>query len=145
MFDISFGQNLSQQNDQAMGKIIIGGFSETFKSDLSYWSQTEYFGHWIHEINKIIIGEVSCTGLITSLTDPGNANFLTWWPLYRLDDRYVAIQNHLLFLNEIESKMDLRNLNRFVPEYEKYSEEGEPVSEWMTSIRDLGEFLSNNQ
>ena len=39
------------------------------------------------------------SALITSVGEPGTANFVFWWPLYA-DGETVRVQHHVLFLSE---------------------------------------------
>lgn len=72
--------------------------------------------------------------------DPITANFIYWWPIYRLDNT-VYLQNHILFLSKLSVPFDPHDPFRFVPERELISETGEKISEWSVPIADLEGFV----
>jgi hypothetical protein len=39
------------------------------------------------------------------MRDPSVANFIVWWPMYRVDET-VFIQNQLLFLDQLASSFN---------------------------------------
>jgi hypothetical protein len=122
-----------------LGKITIGDFEETFESSLNFWSKDKYEAQWHDAIIRITEGEdMSC--LITSMYDPLLANFLTWWPLYR-EGRKIIVQNHLFFLEEAKGHFDPENPYAYVKKYEAINEDGEKISQWVTSIDEIREFL----
>jgi len=62
--------------------------------------------------------------------------------MYRIGDT-VKFQNHILFLNELETPFDPTDPYRFVPERMIINNDGEKISEWSASMSDLERFLSN--
>jgi CdiI N-terminal domain len=78
--------------------------------------------------------------LMTSMTDPRNSNFLTCWPMYR-EGEDVYIQNTLIFLDEIEGDFNPAAPWDSVGPREVIDEDGNRVSEWITSMRSLREFF----
>jgi len=73
--------------------------------------------------------------------DPTAANFIYWWPMYRLDDT-VHFQNHILFLNELKAPFDPNDPFRFVRERTIFNSQGDRISEWSISISELECYLS---
>jgi hypothetical protein len=80
---------------------------------------------------------------ITSITEPAHANFITWWPVYRIGPT-VFIQNHLLFLEQLPTNFDVSDPYVHVPERHQFSEEGECVSEWEIPALALERFLESS-
>ena len=124
-----------------LGLLTIGSYVERFVAATTYWDVTRYRRHWQQAITRIVQGSVTST-LITSMYDPAVANFIYWWPMYRLGHT-VQFQNHILFLNELETLFDPNDPFRFVPERMIINSDGEKISEWSASIADLEGFLSN--
>lgn len=124
-----------------LGLLTIGSYVERFVAATTYWDVTRYRRHWQQAITRIVQGSVTST-LITSMYDPAVANFIYWWPMYRLGHT-VQFQNHILFLNELETPFDPNDPFRFVPERMVINSDGEKISEWSASIADLEGFLSN--
>jgi CdiI N-terminal domain len=123
-----------------VGVITIGSYVERFVAAITYWDVPSYRRHWQQAITRIVQGSVRST-LITSMYDPAVANFIYWWPMYRLG-RTVQFQNHILFLNELEKPFDPSDPFRFVPERTIVNSDGEKISEWSASVTDLEWFLS---
>jgi hypothetical protein len=124
------------------GIIQIDDFQESFLSSSVFWKSQDYEAHWKEQI-KIIVsgGTVSC--LITSMIDPGSANFIFWWTLYR-SDRIVYFQNQILFLSSIAGPFDVEHPERHVRERSVRTEDGEEISEWKTSVEALQAFLQRS-
>ena len=128
-------------SDDRSGLITIGSFVERFVSSMEYWDATRYRLHWRQAITRIIHGS-STSALITSMYDPALANFIYWWPMYRLEQT-VQFQNHILFLNELETPFDPNDPFRSIPERRIVDSDGEEISEWSATIADLEGFLAN--
>jgi contact-dependent growth inhibition (CDI) system CdiI-like immunity protein len=124
-----------------LGLITIGSYVEHFVAATGYWDVTRYRRHWHEALTRIVQGSVTST-LITSMYDPAVANFIYWWPMYRLGHT-VHFQNHVLFLDELKTPFDPSDPFRFVPERMIVGMDGENISEWSASIADLESFLSN--
>lgn len=133
--------NLKPNEEASYGLITIGSFQERFIAPLHYWKTKDYENHWKIAINRIIKNEQqSC--LITSMYDPQNANFIIWWPMYRLDEN-IHIQNNILFFNQLGKPFEINAPFSFVPNHEILTEDGEKISEWIISIKDLESFINN--
>ncbi|XZE20901.1 hypothetical protein SH449x_000793 [Pirellulaceae bacterium SH449] len=138
MFDISLNSN-AIESSTCVGEIRIGGFFESFECSLEFWKASDYEAQWRRAINTIVCGaEKSC--LITSMTNPASANFLFWWPIYRVD-RVVFIQNQVLFLDECRKTFDLGKPEKWVPDRVSINEDGSKISEWSAPLTDLKEWL----
>ena len=78
------------------GAILLGSIEERFLVPLSYWQPIDYEKHWRDALQRILAGEkTSC--LITSMYDPSLANFIVWWPMYRVGE-LIFVQNQILSL-----------------------------------------------
>ena len=53
----------------------------------------------------------------------------------------VFLQNHLLFLDQIDGVFDPSQPYAHIPSRETVSEDGEPISEWKITLDDLMLFL----
>ena len=142
MFKLKLGfQTIESEGEQALeGQLTIDEFSEPFKSSISYWNRDEYLSQWKSGFQAILQGEKK-SAFITSMYDPTKANFIFWWVMYR-NEKDVFIQNHVLFLDELDEAFDENDFIKFVPERETLSEDGEPISEWKASIIDIREYFS---
>src|SRR5215211_3287823 len=89
------------QEEVSIGEIKIDDFSERFRASLSYWDQKKYENHWKRAIEGIVDNTTSTSCLITSMYDPSIANFIIWWPFYRVGN-IVYIQNQIFFLESLQ-------------------------------------------
>src|SRR6266478_1983231 len=67
------------------GLITTASFQERFIVPLHYWNATDYVQYWRQAISRLI-GESDKSCLVTAMYDPQTANFIKWWPLYRVGD-----------------------------------------------------------
>lgn len=138
MFDIRFDNSASDDldSDSSQGVLLLGQHRHLFSSSLEFWSPVDYELQWRRGIRNLVQGgEKSC--LVTSITNPANANFLVWWILYResvwdisqLDlaehsptsperEDIIVFRNDMLLLEDIRGEFDLQYLEEFVPERE---------------------------
>jgi len=124
----------------AFGIIQIGSFQERFISSLDFWSIEEYEQQWIQGLIRVVNHEAKST-LITSLTNPKNTNFITWWPIYRIKET-VCFQNHLLFLADLTTPFDPKSPYSHVHKHSTKSDEGQRISEWQLPIAAIKDFLN---
>jgi hypothetical protein len=143
-FSIDLLDEPAPDNQSArFGLITIGSYVERFVAAITYWDVSSYRRHWQQAITRIVQGSVTST-LITSMYDPALANFIYWWPMYRLGHT-VKFQNHIFFLNELDTPFDANDPFRFVPDRTITNSDGDKISEWSASIADLECFLANGR
>jgi hypothetical protein len=136
-FSIEFTPHAEDPMEAAMrvGVIRIGDFEERFESSTEFWSPARYESQWSEALSRLHQKSPrSC--LITSITDPANANFIFWWPMY-LVDQNVHFQNHALFFSDIEGSFDPDDPYRHVPQRSVTNEQGERISEWIIPFNDV--------
>jgi hypothetical protein len=125
---------------EASGKIIIGDFTEAFSIPLGFWGVSDYRHSW-QQAFEVLNGNLHSTScLMTSMTDPRQSNFLVCWPMYR-EGEDVYIQNAIIFLDEIEQAFDPAAPWGSVGPRRGIDEDGNRVSEWITSMDSLREFF----
>jgi hypothetical protein len=138
MFSISFASQKSRGR-VAIGTIAIGAFAERFEAPLDYWSREDYEAHWREAVSRIVGGHKR-SALITSMIEPLNANFIVWWPMWRVGAR-VFFQEHLCFLDRLRGDRAFLFPYRHVRARGDHRR-GEPrPSEWSTSATSLEGFL----
>lgn len=132
-----------EENDgsaEAPGRIIIGDFTETFRVPLGFWDESDYRRSWRQAFEVLNANPHSTSCLMTSMTDPRNSNFLVCWPMYR-EGEEVYIQNAIIFLDEIEEAFDPAAPWGCVGPRRGIDEDGNKISEWITSMDSLREFF----
>lgn len=137
MFSIEI---LDKSRPVGRGRILIGTFQEEFEMSFEYWTGAEYQRQWSNALDKALT-EGTPVALITSLTDPATANYLSWWPIYPIG-RELVFQNAILFLNELSERFDLDRYECYVSSREVLTENGDPISEWRASASEVREFLT---
>ncbi len=132
---------VADDEKMAIGKILIGEFYENFHASLSYWDSDKYEFQWKQALTRIIEG-ASTTALITSMYDPQLANFIFWWVLYR-DGEDIYIQNHVLFMDDIDGSFEEGCVYDYIPQREIVNEDGDRISEWVTELKAIKSFLNS--
>ncbi|MEZ4299424.1 MAG: hypothetical protein R3B70_31020 [Polyangiaceae bacterium] len=125
--------------DGAVGEISIDSFRERFVVDLSFWSRDRYMQQWVKAARDIV--QKDRTALITSLVHPSSASFISWWALYR-DGESVVVQQQLCFIDALDRPFDPERVEEFVSPRETTSEDGQEISEWLTTLEDVTRFAA---
>ncbi|MEU9179133.1 hypothetical protein AB0C90_20170 [Streptomyces sp. NPDC048550] len=125
---------------EAVGRIVIGDFVETFRVPLGFWSESDYRRSWRQAFDALKDGLNSRSCLLVSMTDPENSNFLTCWPMYR-DGENVYIQNAIIFLGELELGFDTGEPWASIGPRCTIDEDGNKISEWETSMDSVRNFF----
>jgi hypothetical protein len=125
------------------GIIQIGEFRERFITALAFWSACDYQIQW-NQALKRILGHSTQSCLITSLTDPETTNFITWWPIYRVDD-ILYFQNQVLFLADLADPFNPDDPYKHIPSRKTRTEEGNRISEWSLSVDEVKCFLVKSE
>ena len=119
---------------------MIGEFTETFVVPLGFWGEADCRASWRRAF-EVLEGDpraVSC--LMTSMTDPVASNFLVCWPMYR-EGEDVYVQNAIVLLDEMEGRFDPGAPWGSVEPRRGMDDDGNRVSEWVTSMGSLREFF----
>ena len=139
MLDIAFIKGpVKEFGERTMlGELTLGDHKEKFNSPLTYWSADDYRNHWIKAAERVVSG---CdAAFFVSVYDPLIANFLEWWPMYP-EGQIVYAQNHLLFLDQLNGPFDISDPWRHIGSRNTESEDGEKISEWQLSMKDIEAF-----
>lgn len=119
----------------ANAEIIIGGHKEAAEVPLQYWRRDRYRKQWRDALQGIVSGkQTGC--LITGMYDPKHANFLMWWPMWRVGET-VYVQNQILFMDKIRQGFDEDRIEHYIPKRMTTTSEGEKISEWSVNVKDI--------
>lgn len=141
-FSITFtGKTADDDPALAIGELRLGEQCEWFQAATGYWSVEDYQASWITALQRLLAGApVSC--LITSLTDPRDANFFETWPLYR-EGEEVFVQNRLLFIDQLAAPFAPDAPWESVDPRTTVDGKGRPVAEWRIALTDVENFLDS--
>jgi hypothetical protein len=131
-----------QSSDEAVwAQVVIGDFAERLEVPLNYWQQDDYKRQWADALSKILSGNYSKTALITSMCNPDKPDYaITIWPLYRVGND-VFVHNQWLQIQEFGSPFELENFYKKLDDRQTKTDDGQPISEWKTNVKDLAEWL----
>lgn len=129
---------------EAVGRITVGEFTETFRMDLSFWSTNDYRRSWRNALQALEDNRTATSCLISSITDPETTNFVFCWPLYRSEED-VYVQNSVLFLDELDVRFEPEAPWHFVGPRCAIDEDGNRISEWSTGMAELRLFLESSR
>jgi CdiI N-terminal domain len=125
---------------EASGRITIGDFTETFRVPLGFWDESDYRRSWRRAFEVLDGAADSTSCLMTSMTNPQASNFLVCWPMYRAGED-VYIQNAMIFPGETKAEdFDPAAPWLFVGPREETGDDGNKISEWITSMGAVREF-----
>lgn len=131
-FNITFIDSL-ESPEYYVGEISWPGFRENFHASKGYWSKSEYESQWQNAVKQVHLDSAkSC--FIVSMEDPTTANFVRTWVLYRISDSEMAIQEHIVFLEELTVSFDPAAPWDAIADRDTTDEEGNPISEWIISM-----------
>ncbi|WP_405055938.1 hypothetical protein OG474_24715 [Kribbella sp. NBC_01505] len=125
---------------EAVGRITVGEFSETFRMSLRFWSVSDYRRSWRRGLRALVDDEHGTSCLMSSITDPENSNFLMCWPLFRSGEE-VWVQNSMIFPEELDDAFDPEEPWKSVGPRCVVNEDGIRISEWATEIAEVRAFL----
>jgi hypothetical protein len=118
---------------EAVGRIVIGDFVETFRVPLGFWSDSDYRRSWRQAFDALKVDLNSRSCLLVLMTDPEISNFLTCWPMYRNGEN-VYIQNAIIFLGELGPDFDIGEPWASIGPRCAIDEDRNKISEWVTSM-----------
>lgn len=129
------------KGDAEFARVQIGNFSEQILVPLGYWSRKDYSRQWQAAINSLLMGDAK-TALITEMYDPSKVSYLRCWSLYRGKDK-VYIQEQMLFLDkQFPKSFQPKEVGQYISDCKTTNAEGDKISEWVISARDLEEWLT---
>lgn len=136
MFEIRLGESIPER--RAIGAtILIGSFREGLEIPIGTWNLADYFNQWKVAVERLTEFKISAFITSFSVDDKGDYGVI-WWPMYLVEDQ-VQVQNQIL-MNEINPDFDVASWWDFVDSRATTSDDGDKLSEWTTSVDDIGEF-----
>lgn len=121
------------------GLLVLGNTLEGFSANLGTWDRATYEEHWLSQLSLVATGRRK-VALIVSFTPPELSSNLEIWALFR-DGERVYLQNHLPWYSNFPANFQVSLINDYLQEREVLTHEGQQISEWETSVRDIQLFL----
>ncbi|GGW71339.1 hypothetical protein [Streptomyces xantholiticus] len=143
VIDDPVAEGAAPSSSDAVARIRVGSFMETFLMDLSFWSADEYRRSWERALRELERSEKATSCLIASITDPAASNFISCWPMYR-DGDVIHVKNSLIFLDELDEPFDPQEPWRHVEPRCEVDEDGNRISEWITSASQVRQFRESS-
>ena len=128
----------------AVGLLVLGNWHESFLSTLGEWNRQTYRSQWMQSLERFIKG-ASKEVLITEYLSPGVASHLVWWALFRGEGDRVYVQNHIVFYDRLDRGFVVEEASSFLADRKTVDEEGNTLSEWQVSLREVEFFFHRVQ
>lgn len=129
---------LAPSDTGVLGEITIGNFNERFVINTNYWSENDYVSQWIQGISRLTDEEreESSSLLITQIYNSPDSRYAAMcWGLYKENEK-VYIQNYFVPAKGLRYPISPDEL------YSKNTIRRKGVSEWVSSVSELKEWLS---
>lgn len=140
-FSIQFVEQGSWELWFAPGELVLNDSLESFVASVdpgTEWTRRDYERQWREGVTRIADGETkSC--LITSLPDPGQTDFLVFWPMYRVSD-WVVFQEKWRLPEDFPRGFDPVKPYQIVGDWISISDTGYKISEWWVPYGDVIDF-----
>lgn len=124
----------------AFGRITAGDLDERFYMSLKYWAPEDYHNHWLAALTHVNASADATSCLVSSMSHPAESDVIFCWPLFR-DGDTVHVQNRILFLEELDAPLDLDQPWKALGARQTVSEDGDAISEWVTTIDEIRDCL----
>jgi len=129
------------ENEEVTARIKIGDFEESFVLSLMFFTLKDYLSQWYSALNALLKNQNS-VALMYWLV-PGNKKlFRRGWIFYKVGE-IVYIQDRLFPTDFDEVTFDEMGIPTSIPKREIYTEEGDKISEWQTTLSDIYFFLES--
>ena len=141
MFDLHFSEGPAVSDEgwwHAVGTVVLGEDRDGFAISLEWWGRAAYEQQWLAAARRLVIGPDRVMFLV-SYNGPEAAYHFAW-PAWR-DGNQVRVQNWLVLTDQLPTRFDPDEADRFVRARETVSEDGAPISEWDVTVADLQAFV----
>lgn len=118
-----------------VGEIVLGTHRERFEMPLHHWDSAAYIRQW-DEARRSLARGADRACFITGMNDPRTANFIQWWPAWRIKGD-IHVQNQILFFDRLSRPFDEKRPVTSVGERTTHSEEGQKISEWVVPLAEF--------
>ena len=120
------------------GRITLGPFTDEFQAPLFDWAPGDYTAQWLEAAGRLAKGAPVAV-FLTHMKHP-QADYHLGWPAWREGDR-VFVQERLFLREQMSGDFDPEYPEVHAGARQEISEEGERISQWEVSMRDVLAFL----
>jgi CdiI N-terminal domain len=124
------------------GRLTLGHFREEFQAPLYEWAPGDYAAHWLEMARRLVQGAPVAV-FLTHMLRP-EASYHLGWPAWREGDR-VYVQERLFLREQLNGAFDPEYPEVHAGPRQTVSLEGDRISEWEVSVRDVTLFLERRQ
>ena len=122
----------------APGRLVLGKSTEEFLANLSVWGKSDYESHWTRELKTLLEGNPKVALVVSYYGNP--ASNMEIWRVYR-DGELVHFQNQILWYSTLPHAFEVPKLSQYIQDREVVTAEGNRISEWDVTIRDIELFF----
>jgi contact-dependent growth inhibition (CDI) system CdiI-like immunity protein len=124
------------------GRITLGRFTEEFQAPLWDWAPGDYTTQWVEAAHRLTKGAPVAV-FLTHMSHPQAAYHLGW-PAWR-DGERVYVQERLFLREQLTGAFDPEYPEVHAGPRQEISEDGERISQWEVSMRDVIAFLERRR
>jgi hypothetical protein len=124
------------------GRLTFGHFRDDFQAPLYDWAPGDYAAQWLDAGRRLVDGAPVAV-FLTHMVHP-TAPYHLGWPAWR-EGEHVYLQERLFLTERLPSPFDPYQAELFAGERQERTAEGDPISQWRVSLRDIAEFLRRRQ
>jgi hypothetical protein len=140
-FSIEMLNDTLRANDECIAKIKIGDLEESFTLSFEYSNINDYLSQWYSALSDLL-KHYNSVALMQSLIPNNEKRFRRGWVLYKAKE-IVYIQDRLFPTEYDGIQFDKKGVPLSIPQREIYTEEGDKISEWQTTLSDVYFFLES--
>jgi contact-dependent growth inhibition (CDI) system CdiI-like immunity protein len=123
----------------APGMLVLGNWFEEILANLSVWSKADYEAHWVRELDALV-KRTSKVALIVSYNDPRFSSNMEIWRVYR-EGEWAHFQNQIPDYGSFPQPFKIEELSQLISDRRVMNDEGDRISEWKVSVREIEYFL----
>jgi hypothetical protein len=120
------------------GRLTFGHFRDEFQAPLYDWAPGDYAAQWLEAATRLVDGAPVAV-FLTHMMHP-TAPYHLGWPAWREGDQ-IYLQERLFVTEQLAAPFDPYQAELFAGARQERTPEGEPISQWHVTVRDLADFV----
>ena len=145
MFEIRFLDRELEEDERGTfrrGEIIFGAWREEFLAPVGDWSESDYERAWLGAAERLINGS-DRVAFVHHMAHPAASHHFIWqaW----CEAERVYFQERILLADELLEPFLLAEPDAVVEARERFTEDGERVSEWQVDLAAIRAFVERRR